>query len=286
MVWTLNNIWFHSFLQLEDIEVHAVQLPIGSTYLRCKSYNPQDINTLVVNFYEVGPISIQNGALLDLLLTIAEEPLFDILRTKEQLGYDVSCKARDNQGVLGYTISINSQENTFDVDYIDEHIENFRKELLGIIKNLSSDDFGQFKESLITTKMAEDVDMVDEVARNWGEICSDEYVFDRAQREAEALRAITEKDLLAFYLETYGEKARKLATQVIGNAGGNKNGDDITVNDNSNFDHIQIVEIQEKNTGRLIKDIAEFKKSLKVYPVCRTSVNPEEIWEEGICFVN
>lgn len=262
---------------MEDIDVRAVQLPVGSTYLRCKAYNLQDINTHIINFYQVGPISIRNSALIDLLLTIAEEPLFDILRSKEQLGYDVSCSVRDNHGVLGYSISINSQEHKFNVDYIDERIENFRKELLEIIKKLSSEDFAQFKESLIKIKLTEDNDIKDEIGRNWAEVSTDEYVFDRAQREVNALRALTQNDLLDFYLETCGEKERKLATQVIGNSCEYKEGDDNVVVDKSTFDHIQIVEFQKENTGYLIRDILEFKKSLKVYPVCRTLKNAKGV---------
>lgn len=39
---------------------------------------------------------------------VMEEPLFDQLRTKEQLGYSVSCSPRVTCGVLGFCVSAQS----------------------------------------------------------------------------------------------------------------------------------------------------------------------------------
>jgi len=38
-----------------------------------------------------------------------EEPVFDILRTKEQLGYDVYPTLRDTFGILGFSVTVNCQ---------------------------------------------------------------------------------------------------------------------------------------------------------------------------------
>lgn len=254
--------------QPESIETYTHKIPVGSSYLRCKAYNPNDVNTVVTNFYQVGPISIRLNALVDLLLVVAEEPLFDILRTKEQLGYDISCSIRDNQGVLGYSIAVNSQESKFTVDHIDERIENFRTELVQIIRDMSPEDFQQFKESLIKMKLSDDNDLKDEIIRNWAEVTTDEYVFDRAQKEVQALETITQNDLLEFYLSSYGDNQRKLAIQIIGNPNGNS--EETSVTDKSIFDGYEIVEFKTAAPGILIRDILEFKNSLEIYPKCRT----------------
>ena len=39
------------------------------------------------------------------------EPCFDTLRTKEQLGYDVFSMIRNTYGVIGVSITVNSQVN-------------------------------------------------------------------------------------------------------------------------------------------------------------------------------
>lgn len=258
---------------LTDIEIRTMKIPNGSTYLRCKAYNPNDVNTVVINFYQIGSITIRLNALIDLLVTIAEEPVFDILRTKEQLAYDVSCGIRDNQGVLGYTITVNSQESKFNADHVDERIENFRKELLQIIKAMPNEEFEQYKQSLILIKLTEDTDLKDEIARNWAEITSDEYIFDRAQQEVNALRSITQQELIEFYVNSLGDNEQKFSTQIIGNPNGNKiaeDDDDDVVVDKSIFDRIEIVEFKAVDKGVLIRDISQFKKTLDVYPTSKT----------------
>ena len=40
---------------------------------------------------------------------IMEEPVFDILRTKEQLGYSVFSMLRNTHGILGISVTVNSQ---------------------------------------------------------------------------------------------------------------------------------------------------------------------------------
>ena len=42
---------------------------------------------------------------------IMEEPVFDILRTKEQLGYSVYASIRNTYGTLGFVVYVNSQVN-------------------------------------------------------------------------------------------------------------------------------------------------------------------------------
>lgn len=255
--------------QTDQIQIRANQLPIGSTYIRCKAYNPNDVNTVVCNYYQIGSISIRTSVLLDLLMVIAEEPMFDILRTKEQLGYDVTCGIRDNHGVLGYTITINSQENKFTAEHIEQRIEHFRTELINIIKNMPNNDFELIRESVVKMKLKEDNDLGDEVTRNWTEVTSDEYIFDRAQQEVNELRAITQNDLLQFYLSHYGDKEQKLSIQVIGNPNAKHSEDDINV-DKSTFNSVQLMKDDVGSKGYSIQDINQFKNSLQRYPISRT----------------
>lgn len=42
-----------------------------------------------------------------------EEPVFDSLRTKEQLGYSVFSMMRYTFGVLGYSVTVNTQVDKF-----------------------------------------------------------------------------------------------------------------------------------------------------------------------------
>lgn len=144
---------------------------------------------------------------------IAEEPLFNTLRSKEQLGYDVSCGLRDNYGILGYSIMVNSQENKFSSEYIEERIEAFRAELLNIIRQTTDGEFHQYKESLAKIKLNDDNSMKDEVSRHWAEIITNEYAFSRSFRDVECLNSITKAEFLNFF-EKHFHHTKKLSIQV------------------------------------------------------------------------
>lgn len=264
--------------QLSALEMKAMRLPIGVNNLRCKSFNANDVNTSITNFYQIGPISFRTHVMIDLISMIAQEPLFDMLRSKEQLAYDVSFNLRDNYGNLAYSITVNSQESKFSVDHINERIEHFRCELISIIQNMPDEDFVEMKTSLAKIKLNEDNKLSEEVDRNWGEIISDDYEFERPEKEVECLATITKDILLQFYQSHYGENERKLSIQVIGNPtveNTDENGED-SVSEASKengshrkqYDSLIYVDDNRENS---IRDIMEFKKSLEMCPFSRTN---------------
>lgn len=214
---------------------------------------------------------------------VAQEPLFDTLRNKEQLAYDVSFSLRDNFGILGYCITVNSQETKFTADHVDERIENFRRELISIIDQMSENDFDAIKISLAKNKLNEDNKLGEEVQRNWAEITTDEYEFDRVHKEVEYLSTISKAQLLEFYRTHCDlENQRKLSVQVIGNPEADKidtNSEDIesvcggedSESRRIRFDALSYVDFNGEPKGNLIKDLMEFRDSLEVYAVTKTN---------------
>lgn len=258
-------------------------MPIGVNYLRCKTFHPKDVNTVITNFYQIGPISYRTQTLIELLVMVAQEPLFDTLRSKEQLAYDVSFSLRDNFGILGYCITVNSQETKFTADHVDKRIENFRQELISTIEQMSDDDFDAIKVSMAKNKLNEDNKLSEEVQRNWAEITTDEYEFDRVHKEVEYLSTITKVQLLDFYRTHCDvENERKLSVQVIGNSHDDKidpSSDDSDLVDEQGdfetrrirFDALMYVNLDGEQKGNQIEDLMEFKNNLEVYAVTKTN---------------
>eukprot|EP00952_Eustigmatos_sp_NYUAD-ZCMA_P004412 19417-Eustigmatos_ZCMA.PRE.1 len=60
-----------------------------------------------------------------------EEPLYDSLRTKEQLGYVVSCGVRMTHGVLGFCVRLQSERYEPQVLHtrVEEFLRRFRERL-------------------------------------------------------------------------------------------------------------------------------------------------------------
>ena len=133
-------------------DVRCAELPGGAAVLRCDSLaNTSDTNTLVTNYYQAGPGSIRDQAVLDTIVLLMEEPVFDTLRTQEQLGYSVSMTARNTYGVLGLSVTVNTQATKFTPQHVDERIEEFFKTFTS--NNLNNEAVSHAIQSLIKLKV-------------------------------------------------------------------------------------------------------------------------------------
>ena len=91
-------------------EIVVNKIPENDTkILRVDTFNPKDNNTLITNYYQFGPGSMLDYMHLEVGCQIMEEPVFDILRTKEQLGYSVFSMLRNTHGILGISVTVNTQ---------------------------------------------------------------------------------------------------------------------------------------------------------------------------------
>lgn len=60
---------------------------------------------------------------------------------------------------------------------------------------MSAKKLNAIKKDLIKVKLCGDVLLRDEVGRNWGEITTDQYVFDRLNREIKVVEEVLIQDL-------------------------------------------------------------------------------------------
>jgi len=98
------------------------ETPVGYL-LRERSDHRSEVNTHVELYFQIGEHNIRHLAFGDLLHQLMEEPLFDTLRTKQELGYDVSCTVRVTHGILGFGVSVES--SLFDAEYISGCVDQF-----------------------------------------------------------------------------------------------------------------------------------------------------------------
>lgn len=192
------------------------QLPLGEHYLRVKNLNEDDPNTHIVNYYQIGPASLKMEAMLDLVDLIAEEPFFNQLRTKEQLCYSLGIFQRISYGIMAYMLIINTQETKFQADYVDKRLEAYRLRVPVIINDMDDQEFEQMRETIINNKKLGDHSLFDEMMRNWSEIVSMDYVFNRNELQIKMLNDITKDDIIDFLSNNENNNLRKLSVQVIG----------------------------------------------------------------------
>ncbi|CRK86954.1 CLUMA_CG000770, isoform A [Clunio marinus] len=253
----------------EKIESRTYKIPSGNNTLCVKSMLPNDKNSTITKYIQLGESTIRLQCLIEFVEKIMEEPLFDILRTQEQLGYSVSCSHRCNHGILGLCVSIQCQENKNQTSVVDERIQKFlTNDMIEILDKMSDEDFETFQNALIKLKNMVEVELESEVGRHWSEITCREYIFDRLHLEAQMIAQLTRNDVVEFYkTQIIAADARHLSIQVIGNA----NEDSVEVVD----DHVPKLEIisnpqEDKN---FINDMNVFKSSLELYPVTKTIID-------------
>ncbi|KAH8409061.1 hypothetical protein KR009_006071, partial [Drosophila setifemur] len=291
------------------VEDGTVQLPLGTSVIRCHALNEQDPNSVITNFYQIGPNTVRVESILDLMMMFVEEPVYNQLRTKEQLGYNVGAIVRIIYGIAGYSIMVNSQETKTTAGYVEGRIEVFRTKMLQILRQIPQDEYEHTRDSLINLKLVADMALDTEVARNWEEIINEDYQFDRRRRQIEVLRTLRKSEIIDFLLDVDTNNLRKLSVQVIGHrpadmpepqphiveereggdgASEDPEGDDDEEEDEDEPDadqtgedlfavlenKLNIVFLPSGGTEDAIIDIGEFKKSLEVYP--RRKVEPTE----------
>ncbi|CAG9807971.1 unnamed protein product [Chironomus riparius] len=246
----------------------ARKIPKGlPNMMYVKSFLPDDKNSTITNYYQIGRSTIKTQCLIEFIEKLMQEPLFDILRTKEQFGYSVSCSHRVNNGIIGFTITLQVQEEKHSTISVNERVEKFLNEdFKDILLKLTVDEFEANQSSLIKLKMMEEVEMEHENNRLFSEISSDEYLFTRLDFEAEMIGRLKLKEVQEFYNDIL-LKAPKLSIQVIGV--NEKKVENTNVDNNPKLNLLHV-----KNDGEnIILDINAFKDSMDLFEEWKTVVD-------------
>lgn len=133
---------------------------LGSHCFRAPVQDPGQLNSAVDLLLYFGKDSDQDLRTRNsLLVQLASDHCFDVLRTKEQLGYIAQCMPKHGAGLLGFHVIVQSER---DADYVDSRVENWFNELRSFIAGLSADEFAQHRESVVNRKLEDHKNMAQE----------------------------------------------------------------------------------------------------------------------------
>lgn len=110
--------------------------------------NPDQANSALTYFTYFGPVADERLRVTSSLLTqILSEPAFNVLRTREQLGYIVSCTPWELPGASekGLRIVVQSERKP---NYLESRVEAFFDEMKEKLENLSADEFESHRSGL------------------------------------------------------------------------------------------------------------------------------------------
>ncbi|XP_018365094.1 PREDICTED: nardilysin-like [Trachymyrmex cornetzi] len=198
--------------------VYGNKIPRHTSYLKLKNINRTDSNSIVTNYYQVDSATIELSVLIQLMLMLMKESLMNHIRTQEKLSY-VSCKFNDIYGVLGYSITLCTQADKCTTEYVDQQIEEFLNSFRIVLEQFSEKKLDDVKEGLKISKQHDDAETLkNRVNRHWSEITKQQYMFDRCEKEALALKDININKLKQFFRRHTldGSSFRKLSVHVVG----------------------------------------------------------------------
>ncbi|MXQ98629.1 hypothetical protein E5288_WYG021731 [Bos mutus] len=208
-----------NFMPLEQempVQFQVVELPSGHHLCKVRALNRGDANSEVTVYYQSGARSLKEYTLMELLVMHMEEPCFDFLRTKQTLGYHVYPTCRNTSGILGFSVTVGTQATKYNSEVVDKKIEEFLSSFEEKIENLTEDAFNTQVTALIKLKECEDTHLGEEVDRNWNEVVTRQYLFDRLAHEIEALKSFSKSDLVNWFKAHRGPGSKMLSVHVVG----------------------------------------------------------------------
>jgi len=179
--------------------------------------NPDDTNSAIEVYLQLGIDERPRTMLVEMLEQILHKSAEQQLRTVEQLGYIVWCTTRFTYNVVGLRFII--QSSVACPATLDERIEAFLATVPTLLRDLSTDEFSDYRQALVDRKLEADKKLRHETSRYWHEITPlPQYDFDRHMKDAKVVKEITQEELRAFWDEYCARESpmrRKASFQIF-----------------------------------------------------------------------
>lgn len=170
--------------------------------------NLKERNTAVEAYFQLGAFDIHSLTLLDLLEQIISENFFDELRTKKQLGYNVSCGVRQTYGVLGFCFVVVTSSHP--VDEVQNAVLEFAMSSVQYLSRLTAEEYSNSIESLTSHYIQGHNSLSSAATELWSEIEERKYIFDHGAIQASLLQKISAKDVSEFAFRLFDSQKKLL----------------------------------------------------------------------------
>ena len=161
------------------------------------SLDPQEPNTAVEIYFQIGKDNVKDRVVADLLCDIIHEPLFDKIRTKEQFGYEVFCAPRWTHGIIGISFKVVTASKS--AEEVSHRIDRFLREFREEVSNLKHDEFTKHLAGLASNKLQMYNSLEEECNVWWAEILDGRYDWEAHRNEALQIKGLIRSDILAAY---------------------------------------------------------------------------------------
>ena len=229
--------------------------PFGDENRLCfPTVDSKDPNTAVEVYFQCGSDDITDRVVVDVLMQMMDEAFYDALRTKDQIGYSVSCDPRWSFGVIGMSFRVTTTcKSAFEICHrIDSFLLSFREEIF----KMNREEFMEHVIGLAKSKLEKCDSLEEETGQFWYEIIESRYDFEVHRNEAERLRTIQKQEVLDGFdkwLNPNNPNRRKIEVCAIGISDGSASQDRPMVEDENVNDYIdgKVSEFHEKSGGKM-----------------------------------
>jgi len=178
--------------------------------------DPDNVNSGLEYYLQIeDATSKESRARIQIMAQIINEPCFNQLRTKEQLGYLVFSGVRKQTGAVGLRFILQSER---DPVHLESRIEKFlESRMKTYLNDMTEEEYAKQVNSLIQKKLEKDKNLRQETYRYWGQIVSGYYDFDELQDEVEEMRKTTLPMIREFFNSAIlpsANKAKKLSVHI------------------------------------------------------------------------
>ena len=189
-------------------------IPAGSDYTYQRQLkDPANVNHCIEYFLYVGAINDRDlRAKLQLLAQMTDEPAFNQLRTKEQLGYVVWSGVRPTATTMGYRVIIQSEQSA---DYLETRINAFLSKFGEDLVAMSPEDFESHRRSLINRRQEKLKNLESETSRFSSHIDSEFFDFYQVEEDVAKIRTLTKADMIDFFRQFIDPKSTTRAKLSI-----------------------------------------------------------------------
>ena len=207
------------------------------------STNKNENDSCVLALYQFGKMNHTLYLSIEVLHSMINEPLFNQLRTKEQLGYIVLSRIAYIEKIICLIFEI--QSSTKDPRYLQNRIDDFLKKFKEKIVQMTNSEFDSYVRSIIDIKKMKYINLEEEFDFNCSEVRIDEYEFNRKIIDINNLNKLKKNDIINLYDDIINPK-RNLIVHVHGNKS-------------------KIKDIKPGKNTTYIKSLEEFKKNNQEY---------------------
>ncbi|KAI0005889.1 Metalloenzyme, LuxS/M16 peptidase-like protein [Russula compacta] len=179
----------------------SLELPEGTNHVWSSLVpNPNEPNSALTYYVHYGSKVDRRLRVTAALLTqILSEPAFDILRTKEQLGYVVGASMWTTPGdnMVGLRIVVQSERGPV---YLEGRVEAFLDHMKGVLEFMTDEQFAEQKNGLERKWREVPKNLNEEVSGFWAQIDSSYLDFLRRTEDADFLESVSKHDVQSLFL--------------------------------------------------------------------------------------